>query len=98
MKVYFPSMYMRLISVRMKKNPPMAILEVPPKMTKHEVKEYLTKIYEVDVIKVATANFVGGWRRLFGRQKLVSYKRRDYKRAFVTFNLDKDKIAGNNES
>mgnify|MGYP001946162531 CR=1 FL=1 len=28
-------------------------------MTKHEVKEYLTKIYGMEVYKVETANFLG---------------------------------------
>ena len=30
-------------------------------MTKHEVKEYLTKIYELPVKNVTTANFAGAW-------------------------------------
>ena len=58
-KVWFPNLYMRLVSVQLNKSPPLAILYVPPKMTKHEVKEYLTKIYDVNVIKVNTANFLG---------------------------------------
>ena len=35
------------------------MLYVPPKMTKTEVKEYLTKIYNVSVLQVMTSNFLG---------------------------------------
>lgn len=59
MKVWFPSMYMKLISVKMQKTPPQALLHIPPSMTKWEVREYLTKIYGVSVINVDTANFLG---------------------------------------
>lgn len=61
-RVFFPSMYMRLISWKPNKTPPQALLHVPPAMTKHEITEYLTKIYDVDVTKVMTANFLGGCR------------------------------------
>lgn len=43
----------------MNRKPPQALLYVPPKMTKTEVKEYLTKIYDVKVLAVMTANFLG---------------------------------------
>ena len=43
----------------MKRSPPQALLYVPPKMTKTEVREYLTKIYNVKVVAVMTANFLG---------------------------------------
>jgi hypothetical protein len=58
-RVFFPSMYMRLISWKPNKSPPQALLHVHPSMTKHEVTEYLTKIYNVSVSKVMTANFLG---------------------------------------
>ena len=58
-RVFFPSMFMRLITWKPKKTPPQALLHVPPSMTKHEISEYLTKIYNVDVQKVMTANFLG---------------------------------------
>jgi ribosomal protein L23 len=61
-KVFFPSMYMKLISVKLNgvakfATTAQALLHVPPSMTKWEVREYLTKIYEVEVTDVATANF-----------------------------------------
>ena len=43
----------------MSRRPPQALLYIPPKMTKTEVKEYLTKIYNVKVLAVMTANFLG---------------------------------------
>lgn len=58
-RVYFPNMSMRLVSVQYMKRPPEAVLHVPPRMTKHEIKEYLTKIYNVPVLNVCTSNFLG---------------------------------------
>lgn len=76
-KVWFPSMFMRLISgislfifngicayvfaflVNVKRKPSEAVFHVAPKMTKTEVKEYLTKIYNLDVFNVTTANYAG---------------------------------------
>ena len=58
-RVFFPSMYMRLVSWKPDKTPPQALLHVHPSMTKHEVTEYLTKIYNIDVIKIMTTNFLG---------------------------------------
>jgi ribosomal protein L23 len=43
----------------MNRKPPQALLYVPPSMTKTEVKEYLTKIYNIPVLNVMTANFLG---------------------------------------
>jgi large subunit ribosomal protein L23 len=77
-----------------------ACFYVKPSMTKWEVKEYLTKIYDVDVTKVTTANFLGKfmfvmsalfifvagrWKRFYGKRKVVAYKRRNMKKAYVEF-------------
>ena len=62
-RVFFPSMFIRLIGVNMKTSPMTAKFRIPPSMTKTEVKEYLTKIYNISVVKVATANFLG-WQIL----------------------------------
>ena len=64
-KVWFPSMFMRLISLKPNKSPPQALLRVPPSMTKTEVKEYLTKVYNIDVTKIMTANYLGSWKRFY---------------------------------
>ena len=58
-KVWFPSMYMRLVSLKMKQSPPVAVLQIPPSMTKTEVKEYLTKIYDIPVLKITAMNYLG---------------------------------------
>lgn len=48
-----------LLTVNLKNSVGRATFYVKPSMTKHEVKEYLTKIYGVEVYKVETANFLG---------------------------------------
>jgi ribosomal protein L23 len=48
-----------IVVVNVTRKPAQALLYVPPKMTKTEVKEYLTKIYNVNVLAVMTANFLG---------------------------------------
>lgn len=58
-KVWFPSMFMRLIGTDLAKSPAIATLQVSPRMTRTEVKEYLTKIYGVNVVKVDTVNHAG---------------------------------------
>jgi hypothetical protein len=45
--------------VNLTRKPPQALLYIQPKMTKFEVKEYLSKIYNVKVLQVNTANFLG---------------------------------------
>lgn len=71
-------MYMRLISWKPNKTPPQALLHVPPAMTKHEITEYLTKIYDVDVTKVMTANFLGVHLFHFPCLKNVHWQRHQY--------------------
>jgi len=38
--------------------PPKAVFKTRPSMTKHEIKEYLTKIYNLPVVKVNTMNVI----------------------------------------
>ena len=55
-------------------------------MTKFEIKEYLSKIYSVPITDVTTINFLGNWKKFIKRQtKTLTYKRRNYKIARVTF-------------
>mmetsp|Transcript_20099 Transcript_20099/g.33858 ORF Transcript_20099/g.33858 Transcript_20099/m.33858 type:complete len:100 (-) Transcript_20099:220-519(-) len=84
-RVFFPDMYMRLMGVNLKSSVGRATFYVKPSMTKHEVKEYLTKIYGMEVYKVETANFLGRWKRFYGKKKIISYKRRNFKKAYVSF-------------
>jgi large subunit ribosomal protein L23 len=74
------------------------VFKVNPKMTKHEIKEYLTKVYQVKVKKVNTMIYEGklkraGAGRMFGRHV---YKERDWKKAIVT--LYEDIEMGSKES
>mmetsp|Transcript_2769 Transcript_2769/g.2780 ORF Transcript_2769/g.2780 Transcript_2769/m.2780 type:complete len:118 (+) Transcript_2769:69-422(+) len=62
-----------------------ATFRILPRMTKHEVKEYLGKIYGLPVFKVNTLNFAGKRKRIMTKTKMISYKQRDWKKAFVTF-------------
>eukprot|EP00752_Nemacystus_decipiens_P007638 g6827.t1 len=52
-------------------------------MTKWEVKEYLTKIYNVPVKKVMTQNFEGKRKRIMGKRSIVPYKRPNFKKAIL---------------
>ena len=65
--------------------PAKAIFRVLPRMTKFEIKEYLTKLYDLPVKKVNTTNYLGKRKQAFGKRRLVRYKYRDFKKAFVTF-------------
>ena len=55
-------------------------------MTKHEIKEYLSKIYELPVKKVNTANYDGKTKRGSLRLPGAVYKTKAFKKAYVTFN------------
>lgn len=65
--------------------PATAIFRIVPRMTKHEVREYLTKIYNLPVVKVRTQNYLGKRMRIIGKRSVAYAKRPDYKKAFVTF-------------
>lgn len=54
-------------------------------MTKHEIKEYLTKIYDLPVKKVNTMNYEGKRKRVMSRTGMAFYKYKDFKKAVVTF-------------
>ena len=61
---YYPDFILHFLfllqyEVNAKKSPAQAAFYVPPRMTKTEVKEYLTKIYEIPVLKVNTVNVLG---------------------------------------
>ena len=62
-----------------------ATFRVLPRMTKHEIKEYLQKIYNLPVKKVNTANYLGKQKKVTTERRMVYLKYKDYKKAFVTF-------------
>ena len=66
-------------------HPATASFRVLPKMTKHEIKEYLSKIYNLPVKSVNTINYMGKRKRAIGKRRIVYYKYRDFKKAIVTF-------------
>lgn len=59
---------------------PVEVFVVPPKMTKFEIAEYLKQLYDLPVIKVHTANYLGKWKRSANG---VKYKLPDFKKAYV---------------
>ena len=83
----------RQIVTLMRASPPVArdaptstaVFRVDPKMTKHEIKEYLGKIYDLPVKKVNTANYDGKLKRGSFRVPGAVYKRKAFKKAYVTF-------------
>jgi large subunit ribosomal protein L23 len=62
-----------------------ATFRVLPRMTKHEVKEYLTKIYNLPVVKVNTANYLGKRKLVRGSTQVIRYKYSNFKKAIVSF-------------
>lgn len=84
MKVHFPKMIITASRTRGKElMPNQKAFIVAPKTTKHEIKEYLTKVYGMDVRKVTTANYDGKVKRA-GRNYAHVYREKAYKKAIVT--------------
>ena len=86
-RMWMPNMPMLMTSARnaTARHPARATFRVLPKMTKWEIKEYLTKIYGLPVAKVNTMNYVGKRKMVRGSRKLIYYKYKDFKKAVVTF-------------
>mmetsp|Transcript_19674 Transcript_19674/g.29252 ORF Transcript_19674/g.29252 Transcript_19674/m.29252 type:complete len:114 (-) Transcript_19674:2464-2805(-) len=85
--MWMPTMTMTLLSCRdaTARLPARAIFRVEPRMTKHEIKEYLMKIYGLPVKKVNTVNFDGTRKRIVGKRFVAYTKYNDFKRAYVHF-------------
>lgn len=80
-----PSTIIRLTGEALRERDPnrlQYVFKVPPKMTKPEIKEYLQKIYGMDVKKVNTTNYEGKWKR----RNNILHKRPAYKKAIVSLN------------
>jgi large subunit ribosomal protein L23 len=86
-RMFMPTMPMTMVSARnaTATRPAWAIFRVLPRMTKHEIKEYLVQIYKLPVTKVNTMNYDGKRKRIFGRNRIAYYKYADFKKAVVTF-------------
>jgi len=86
-RMWMPNMPMLMTSARnaTAAQPARATFRVLPRMTKHEVKEYLTKIYGLPVKKVNTQNYLGKRKMVRGSRKVLYFKYADFKKAIVTF-------------
>lgn len=67
------------------RNPARATFRISPKMTKHELKEYLVKIYNLPVVKVNTSNYLGKRKLVRGTTQVIRFKYKDFKKAVVSF-------------
>jgi len=67
-----------------------------PSTTKHEVKEYLEKVYNVKVAKITTSVSLGKIRRAPGKAKMFR-RLKDYKRVMVRI-LDEKNGEGEEKS
>ena len=59
---------------------PVEVFIVPPAMTKFEIAEYLKRLYDLPVLKVHTANYLGKMKRDKNGRK---FKLPDFKKAYV---------------
>lgn len=86
-RMWMPTMPLTLVSARpaTKSQPAYAIFRTLPRMTKHEIKEYLTKIYNLPVKNVNTMNYQGKRKRVISRAGVAYFKYKDFKKAVVTF-------------
>jgi large subunit ribosomal protein L23 len=86
-RMWMPHMPIMMTSARnaTTTQPARATFKVLPRMTKHEIKEYLTKIYGLPVRKVNTQNYLGKRKMVRGTRKNISFKYTDFKKAIVTF-------------
>ena len=84
-RMWMPNHPIFLVAARNRtpRHPMYAAFRCPPKMTKHEIKEYLTKIYDLPVRKVNTMNYEGKRKRVVGSRGSAYYKYADFKKAVV---------------
>jgi len=74
--------YVRNPNLRLKSwmGVPVEVFIVPPAMSKFEIAEYLKRLYNLPILKVHTANYLGQMKRNANGQK---YKLPDFKKAYV---------------
>eukprot|EP00980_Cylindrotheca_fusiformis_P001979 scaffold443_cov125-Cylindrotheca_fusiformis.AAC.28 len=86
-RMWMPNMPMMMTSATNAtlNEPAKATFRVLPRMTKHEIKEYLTKIYGLPVHKVNTMNYMGKRKIVRGTRNVLYFKYKDFKKAVVTF-------------
>jgi len=54
-------------------------------MTKHEIREHLTQIYQLPVQNVNTMNYAGKRKRVVSKAGIAYLKYKDFKKAVVSF-------------
>ena len=79
-KVYFPNFVFTLIRSGKRRDPNQAVFRVPSVLTKIDITDYLSKLYNLNVTDVHTVNFVA--RESKARRRYYS----SYKNAIVTYN------------
>ncbi|GLH08761.1 Probable 39S ribosomal protein L23, mitochondrial [Gryllus bimaculatus] len=82
LRVFLPNFWIKLIRPVHKQPPNVVQFVVSVEMTKHDVKNYLEKIYNVPVVQVFTRIVSGETRQDPGKGYVV--KDDDYKLAYVT--------------
>jgi len=92
-RMWMPNMPIFLVTARNRtpRYPLHAVFRCPPKMTKWEIREYLTKIYDLPVRKVNTMNYMGARKRVIGSRGIAYYKYADFKKAVVY--MDESKMS-----
>jgi large subunit ribosomal protein L23 len=83
-RLRFPNMAVTYVAKTAKTRlaPNQHIFRVEPSCTKHDIKEYLQKIYNLPVVKVNTMNYEGKFKRALQGRRV--YKEKDWKKAIVT--------------
>lgn len=80
--VYFPEMALTLVRRATAKLPYNHYLfQTEPQWTKLEIKEYLQKVYNVRVARIATTIVLGKYKRIPGRN--MRYRTKDIKKVYV---------------
>ncbi|XP_050726317.1 39S ribosomal protein L23, mitochondrial-like [Eriocheir sinensis] len=86
LRVFLPNFFMKIVKPKDPQPPNVVQFHVSPEMTKYDIKNYLEKIYKINVENIITHNKMGE----FSRSKFGGYivKDDDYKVAYVTLPKD----------
>ncbi|XP_050349747.1 probable 39S ribosomal protein L23, mitochondrial [Nymphalis io] len=82
LRVFLPNFWMKLVRSEGKQQPNKVTFHCSMEMTKHDVKNYIEKIYNVPVVNVNTRIAMGKFRKDIGKGYVV--KDDDVKFAYVT--------------
>ncbi|CAH4022225.1 probable 39S ribosomal protein L23, mitochondrial [Pieris brassicae] len=82
LRIFLPNFWMKLVHTPLRQQPNIVHFQCSMEMTKHDIKNYLEKIYKVPVVEVRTKISLGKFRKDIGKGYVV--KDDDIKTAFVT--------------